>query len=598
MNRRKSISLLGFGAMAGLLPRNALAWLRNPAQSPYADLDRPLSVYISWAAHDQLSDNVPLTEELAMKELEALVKLKNLGVQFDYYLLDMFWFDKHEGFREFDREKWPHGHERWIKACYDNGIKPGLWITTNITGWTSDPWMLKKPEWETSAGGWLNQAMSLHSGGFLAYHMETLQHWYNRGIRMFKFDFANFDVATETTSTLYTPEEITRKNKEAWFDALKQFRLKNPDVKLLAYNGYGGDMSDTWPGFRKTVDLRWLEVFDSLYCGDPRPADIPCMNFWRSKDIYSDHMVFQYHFNGVPLHRIDNSSFMIGTTGTCYYRAKQSWKGMLILSAARGGRMNTYYGNMDLLDQKDGYWFAMVQRLLYSFQRSGKITPFGEIPGKGLPYGYLAEKEDGCLITVVNPSQEVMKISFPAGEYGPIRVLFTDKGFVPVLQPGRLTLGPEQMALIGTGIYAAPELDLGIQEDVLIPQQIKPFPTVWENTGTSEVQTRFTYQGPYDLRLVFTLSKEDGRPLRISGGSPPNGRFMEELLQISVIQGKKEIPLRINYNKQIWSGLSWAVAEIDRKEISEKQPLLIRFRFTDPSGRKGTIHPAVYEVGY
>jgi hypothetical protein len=130
-------------------------------------------------------------------------------------------------------------------------------------------------------------------------------------------------------------------------------------------------MSDTWPGFRKTVDLRWLEVFDSLYCGDPRPADIPCMNFWRSKDIYSDHMVFQYHFNGVPLHRIDNSSFMIGTTGTCYYRAKQSWKGMLILSAARGGRMNTYYGNMDLLDQKDGYCLPWCKGCYTAFSGAG-----------------------------------------------------------------------------------------------------------------------------------------------------------------------------------------------------------------------------------
>lgn len=598
MDRRKTLSILGIGALAGLLPRNAFAWLKNSSQSSYADLDRPLSVYVSWASHDQLSDNVPLTEELAMKELEALVRLKNQGVQFDYYLLDMFWFDKHEGFREFDREKWPNGHERWIKACNDNGIKPGLWITTNITGWTTDPWMLKKPEWESSAGGWLNQVMSLHSGKFLAYHIETLQRWYDRGIRMFKFDFADFGVATEQASQLYTPEEITRKNKEAWFDALKQFRLKNPDVKLLAYNGYGGDMKDTWPGFRKTVDLRWLEVFDSLYCGDPRPADVPCMNFWRSKDIYSDHMVFQYKFNGVPLHRIDNSSFMIGTTGTCYYRAKQAWKGMLILSAARGGHMNTYYGNMDLLDLNDGYWFAMVQRLFYRFQRYGQISLFGEIPGRGLPYGYLAEKEDGCLITLVNPSQEVQKIQLPSQEYGPMRLLFTDAGFVPTFEGTNIILGPEQMALVGTGVYSAPELNLGIQNDVLIPQLIKPFPVTWQLSGTNEVQARFTYQGQHDLRLVFSLSGEDGHPLRITGGSPPKGRMIGELLQINVLQGKKQLPLKLNYNKQIWSGLSWAVAEIAKETIVPNQPLLISFRYSDPAGRKGTIRGNVYEVSY
>jgi hypothetical protein len=40
------------------------------------------------------------------------------------------------------------------------------------------------------------------------------------------------------------------------------------------------------------------------------------MNFWRSKDIYTDHMVKQYDFNQIPLERIDNSAFMIGKTVT------------------------------------------------------------------------------------------------------------------------------------------------------------------------------------------------------------------------------------------------------------------------------------------
>jgi hypothetical protein len=315
--------------------------------------------------------------------------------------------------------------------------------------------MLTKPEWKDSAGGWLDLVMSLHAGGFLKYHLETMQMWYDKGVRMFKFDFADFSAATKMTEALYTKDEIIQRNEDAWIDALKQFRFKNPEVVYLAYNGYGGESGDTYPVFKKTVKLKWLEVFDSLYCGDPRASDVPCHNFWRSKDIYSDHMVRQYEYNGVPLDRIDNTAFMIGTTGTCYYRKKQAWKGMLILSAARGGWMNTYYGNLDLLTYQDGNWFAKVQTMFYDLQQYGRISSFGNIPGTGKPYGFIAENSKGSLVTIVNPSQKIEKIEIPVRPFKNQKLLFTDNGFKPEIENSIITLGPEQMALVGSGQYAS-----------------------------------------------------------------------------------------------------------------------------------------------
>src|SRR5262249_56992131 len=128
--------------------------------------------------------------------------------------------------------------------------------------------------------------------------------------------------------------------------ALKKFREKNPDVVLAAFNGFGGDVESTsgpFP-FSKPVDLRWLEVFDALYSGDPRPSDVPEMNFWRCVDIYSDHMVRRYEQSGVPLKRIDSTAFMIGNTGTNYYRKTSAWQGSLLLTVARGGSINTVHG--------------------------------------------------------------------------------------------------------------------------------------------------------------------------------------------------------------------------------------------------------------
>ena len=54
----------------------------------------PIWVYNDWSAYDELSDNIPLTEELAMRELNEIVRLKKYGVHFDYYLMDAFCFAK------------------------------------------------------------------------------------------------------------------------------------------------------------------------------------------------------------------------------------------------------------------------------------------------------------------------------------------------------------------------------------------------------------------------------------------------------------------------------------------------------------------------
>ena len=58
-----------------------------------ARLTKPVFVYNNWSAYDELSDNIPLDEALAMKELDHIVRLKKLGVQVDYYMMDAFWFD-------------------------------------------------------------------------------------------------------------------------------------------------------------------------------------------------------------------------------------------------------------------------------------------------------------------------------------------------------------------------------------------------------------------------------------------------------------------------------------------------------------------------
>jgi len=539
-------------------------------------LKQPVAVYNNWSAYDELSDNIPQTEALAMRLLDEVVRLKKLGVQIDYYVMDAFWFDVDGGYRVWNRKNWPDGPGRWLEACKSNNIKPGLWFSTNLIHAGGKPMLNMIPEWEDSATS-NGAVLSLFEGGYLKHLMETLQMYADMGFRVFKFDFAYFDAASDDAKRNTLPAEIEELNKRAFIQAIKKFRTKNPEVIFIAYNGFGGDMDDTITPFRKTVDLRWLEIFETLYSGDPRISDVPMINFWRSQDLYSDHMVQQFAFNGLPLSRIDNCAFMIGTTGTCYQRGKAAWKGALILTLARSGWLNVYHGNLELLNDSDAVWFGRVQKTYMQLQRFGQTTIWGAIAGSGEPYGYWSETMDGSLFTIVNPSQSIREIDLPGQNGNSCRILFHDSGFQPIIQDAKLVLGAEQLAVVGFGKYSSVSYDWGVGEDIIVPSQIEPLETAIDITGSHSANAKITPAANKNIRVLFSQCNREGKPFRSWGGAPPDGIRMNEFLSISAKQGKKNIPVKIEYDKMIWCGLSWAAGEIQASDIDPKQHVEIIF---------------------
>jgi hypothetical protein len=557
----------------------------------------PIWVYNDWSAYDELSDNIPLTEVLAMKELGQIVRLRKLGVHFDYYMMDAFWFAKDGAYRAWRTPNWPQGPDRWISECKANGILPGLWFSTNT--------LVKieaAPQWRDSLNA-KGGSMSFYEGGFLPDFMNVMQYWYDHGIRMFKFDFVDFGAATPATEKAQTPEEIHSRNAAAFRDALKGFRKRNPDVALVAFNGFGGDVESTagpFP-FRNPVDLRWLEVFDSLYSGDPRPSDVPEVNFWRSMDIYSDHMVRRYEQSFLPLERIDSTGFMIGNTGTIYYRRTNAWKGMLLLMAARGGWVNTVHGNLEFLDDEKATWFARVQNIYERLQAQGRTKTFGGIPGEVQPYGFGSMEPGGAIYTVVNPAQAVKEIELPALSrvhegFGNGRVIFRDAGFMPLLRGNKVTLGPGQMAAVGFGRYATQQYDLGVQEDVQIPRAITAIEVSFVKKDPNTIEATVAAPSKGDVRIIFQQRDEDGNVARSWPGGPPSGVSVGKVLKISAEQDGKAVPIEINYDKQIWSGLSWGAGEIKRKNFSSGRPITIRCSSAEKSPVK--LEGKLYEVEY
>jgi hypothetical protein len=574
---------------------SATQWLPMRLGEPL--LRDPIWVYNDWSAYDELSDNIPLTETLAMKELDEIVRLRKLGVHFDYFMMDAFWFAPDGGYRAWRKPNWANGPDRWIAECRANGILPGLWFGTNA--------LVKidaAPEWRdslTANGG----AMSFYEGGFLPDFMKTLQYWYDHGIRMFKFDFVGFGAATPAAEKTQTPQEIQARNVTAFREALKDFRQKNPDVVLVAFNGFGGDIESTagpFP-FHNPVDLRWLEVFDSLYSGDPRPSDVPEVNFWRSMDIYSDHMVRRYEQSFLPLERIDSTGFMIGNTGTIYYRKTNAWKGMLLLMVARGGWVNTIHGNLEFLDEEKAKWFAKVQKIYASLQATGRTKTFGGIPGEVQPYGFGSLDSVGAIYTVMNPAQSVQEIEMPllSRVQKPLqggRLIFRDAGYLPILSGNTIRLGPGQMAAVGFGRYATPEFDLGVQEDVHIPRKITPIDTTFSDKGSNMIEATIAPPPKGDLRIIFQQRGQDGSIMRSWPGGPPKGTSVGKVLKIMVEQGGKTLPVEITYDKQVWSGLSWGAGEVKRANFEAGQPIRIQCASEEKS--KVVLEGHLYSVEY
>lgn len=559
----------------------------------------PIWVYDNWSAYTDgiyeeplfggVQDDTRLNEALALRELGEIVRLKRHGVRFDYYMMNAFWFDPDGAYRKWRQPDWPDGPDRWIEGCRENGLKPGLWFGSNSL------WKINAaPQWRDSlavkAPQSYLQSMSFYEGGFLADFVEVLEHWYDRGIRLFELDAAHFDVGTEKALRTQSREEIISRNQTALRDALQHFRARHHDVVLAAFNDFGGDIVSTatpWP-FKKPVDLRWLEVFDTLYTGDTRVSDVPLINYWRSVDLFNDHMTRRYEQSGVPLGRCD-PFFTLSTTWFGYHRETRAWRSMLLLAAARGSWKRTVYGALELLSDEDAQWLAKVQRIYAPLTAPGHTMTFGGIPGEIQPYGYHSFGADGAIYTVVNPTQSICAIELPlrsGSRLGAVtdgRILFRDEGFPPRLTRDTIELGPEQMAVVGFGRYALARYDLGIEPDVIIPRAIQPVPASFGDDGRNAVAASLIAPMEGDLRIVFCQ--------RATDGSAPRSRC----LKLEAEQAGK--PLRLlqpDQHRAVSTGISWAAAEILGQDFERGRPL--RIRCSSPEQRPIALKGNVYAI--
>ena len=201
----------------------------------------------------------------------------------------------------------------------------------------------------------------------------------------------------------------------------------------------------------------------------------------------------------------------------------------------------------------------------------------------------------------MNPAQSIATLALPRLDPGqsPLgagRVQFRDSGFIPRLSGNKVTLGPGQMAMVGYGAYAAPSYDFGIQDDVVIPTSIQPVDADFHSTAPGTIEAGIQPPVKGSLRVIMRQRSPDGTTLRTHGGAPPNGENMASVFTIEATQEGRSVPVAVDYDKIVWSGLSWAAGEIKSSDLAPDKPVVVRFHSTekDPVKLEGAAYQVVY----
>jgi hypothetical protein len=276
---------------------------------------------------------------------------------------------------------------------------------------------------------------------------------------------------------------------------------------------------------------------------------------------------------------------------------------MLILDLARGGWVNVYHGNLELLNDEEGQWFGKVQSLYHRLQKQDNTEFFGSIPGKGLPYGFKSSTAKGVVCTMVNPSQAIATVELPVINPLGGQIMYTDGGYRPTLKENKLTLGPEQLVVVGFGEFADffenrfnILYNFGIDDTIQIPSFIHKIDVSFTPISKNSIETKVNAPAGKDLRIIMQQYYSNGDPCRSWLGAPPDGKKVSEVIKIKVTQDDKEIPQRIEYDKMIWSGLSWGVAEIKHGTFDQNKPLIVQCSTDEKYAAKLTA--AIYAVTY
>jgi len=411
-------------------------------------------IYCDWAAHDELGTLVKpqLTEQLTNSLLDRLQAMKSeYGIQFDYYLIDAFWYDPKGAYLTFKKPNWPRGYEPALHRMLELGMKPGLWF--DLGGSTLD--LKETPSWRGP------EHPCLSDPAFAQVFQDAFAlHIRDHSLGMLKFDFANLHCrhANDEAPSL----AILEKNADSLLEICRKVRELNPAIVIRAYNSFSlNEVMDStkYSDQAYSISPWWLRWFDSVYSGDPRPSELPSVTSLRdSVNWYQDHVFRGYARSLMPLFTIDDCGTLVGKTSTILYLGAEGFTDSWILDIMRGDLAPIFYGDLTLLTDNDRRFMAGTLRYLRRHQAVlANTRPILGVPGKGEVYGYWSDNQDIGFATFVNPGL------FP-------------QSFSLVIPKGKLSSGFEKLVFSNDGQARQPVRPLaGVLQAKLVPGEIRVY---------------------------------------------------------------------------------------------------------------------------
>jgi len=248
------------------------------------------------------------------------------------------------------------------------------------------------------------------------------------------------------------------------------------------------------------------------------------------------------------------------------------------------------------LSDEDAKWFAKVQSIYHPLQKQDTTVTFGSIPGKGEPYGFKSSNSKGAVCTVVNPSQQTATMELPVVMTSKAKILYADGGYKPSIKGNHFTLGAEQLVVVGFDEYADGKYHLGVDNTINIPSSIHKLEVTFTSSSKNTIEGQVNPIAGKNIRIIMQQFDKNGLPYRSWPGSPPDGKKVSEVLIIKITQDGKELPLHIEYDKVIWSGLSWAAGEIKHGSFDPRKPINIQCITKEKDELK--LNADVYAVAY
>ncbi len=500
---------------------------------------QPVRIYCDWGLHDDLSDEVILTEKLTLDNIEKVADFcEKSGVKFDYYLMDAFWFELDDAYMGFKKETFPNGADRVIKALEEKGFKYGLWFDINFIHAHMKNW----EKYDTM----LNNGSSCFAVKEVADLMEKAiaHHIRKHGVKMLKLDFAYFECFNPShghSTELIESKERSIKN---FINMVKNLREIEPSLKILCYNGWTTSLD--WIGSVQkreghAISPYWCEIVDYLYCGDPRASEIPCEDFSNSIIYYTDAMIRSFRDSAMPFGSIDDHGTMMGNTGTIYYLGKKTFRLGSLMDIMRGGEKVHLYGDLSELDGQDMKYFKLTSDIYQTAMDGGYRAEF--ILGnaaKGEVYGYSLSDGAHGYDVILNPTADdyngILTKDCWEGVNISITKLVVDG---EMLEESPVEYGGGYTFNVSSNGYLL--IEWKISSSITTAEQV-----VFNKGDNLKISTKGK-----DVLAVRFRETNNVKPIRTCMGYPEG---------LTITDGQK--PLKSTINKGLWSGVSWLYLDV------------------------------------